>query len=44
MSKSANYYDAESIKEKTLTNDSINRDRDTTRTNNTPWAVLVWQD
>ena len=37
MSKSANYYyDAESIKEKTLTNDNINRDRDTTRTNNTP--------
>jgi len=37
MSKSANYYyDAESIKEKTLTNDNINRDRDTTRLNNTP--------
>tara|TARA_B100001939_G_scaffold83780_1_gene71503 strand:- start:416 stop:1342 length:927 start_codon:yes stop_codon:yes gene_type:complete len=37
MSKSVNYYyDAESIKEKTLTNDNINRDRDTTRLNNTP--------
>jgi|TARA_R100000084_G_scaffold97552_2_gene51515 DNA modification methylase len=37
MSKSANYYyDAESIKEKTITNDNINRDRETTRLNNTP--------
>ena len=37
LTKSANYYyDAESIKEKTLTNDNTNRDRDKTRLNNTP--------
>jgi DNA modification methylase len=37
LTKSANYYyDAESIKEKTLTYDNTNRDRDTTRLNNTP--------
>ena len=37
LTKSANYYyDAESIKEKTLTNDNTNRDRDKDRLNNTP--------
>ena len=37
LSKSAKYYyDAESIAEKTITNDNSERDRDNTRLNNTP--------
>jgi len=37
LSKSAKYfYDADAISEKTITKDNLNRDRDTTRLNNTP--------
>ena len=37
LSKSAKYfYDADAISEKTITKDNVNRDRDTTRLNNTP--------
>tara|TARA_R110002020_G_C16179441_1_gene764710 strand:- start:57 stop:1190 length:1134 start_codon:yes stop_codon:yes gene_type:complete len=37
LSKSEKYfYDADAISEKTITKDNVNRDRDTTRLNNTP--------
>jgi len=37
LSKSPKYfYDADAISEKTITKDNVNRDRDTTRLNNTP--------